>query len=405
MAIKPQSFFPVKITPIGGADEASELDFDMRVCEGIVYLNNRHSQRFSQFVVETADGKQYFYKQPRVSRVTEIIGELMASHLAAKLGINCVQYHAVSDKYEHMTGYPLYPITTFTPEFMPDLLSDFIYNKNIEVPLTAEKLLNINNLDPVFYTADSSTHYNEACSAVSLASKIRKADDSAGVKLDLFKMYFFDLLTIQTDRHPGNIVFKQNLGNGRIDLCPLFDNSLLACVSNLRRPEKYRDIAGFWTEDETAGLIVGSRRFGLEKKFDRYDFTKDENLTSKQKLNLLSNEIAKTIVANPAITGWVKNLYNTVSKDGGKMFVEAVKAAAKPFALQNEPAPDLAAMHTTTESPCIAANFKNGALLALRSVREAMHRVAPETELAKTPEPKFINPLLNKIGPRPLTPR
>ena len=133
--------------------------------------------------------------------------ELICYYLAKQLNINCAKYQPA-----HFDGD--YGLISY----------NFLYGGDKLVPLY--KFLKQMGDNSVSYTLTA------IADALKTYSQIDQNTKKENIIFDVFKVMFFDTLTLQTDRHASNLNFIVNK-NAPIRLAPLFDNEFAFNVEYL----------------------------------------------------------------------------------------------------------------------------------------------------------------------------
>ena len=202
-----------------------------------------------QSIFKTYDDPLY----PEV-RKERILNEMLCYRLATKLGINAAPCQPA--KYDEHDG-----------------LISYSFLKDGDKMISGTNILQVFNL-----LIARGTFENFAIALPEYATKNGVLLDDE-IELDLFKMMVFDFLTIQEDRHLGNIIFIQDK-NGNLKLAPLFDNEFaFAIVERMGTGENFDLIKAFYSSTRPrpseVKKTVTNEAYDLFKISERDDRFKD----------------------------------------------------------------------------------------------------------------------------------
>lgn len=156
--------------------------------------------------VYTYNGKRYFYKQ---SKKGDFYNEIIAEKIANKLGIPCCHYIVTySDGIANLSS-EMFDTTHYIS--LSEILES-VYGNNDKQDIFNYK--SKNNLEDIWLALDAKYGFRE--NGQELVSKLMKK---------IVKVFFFDVIIANSDRHADNIGF---IDNGKtVDLAPLFDNDYM----------------------------------------------------------------------------------------------------------------------------------------------------------------------------------
>lgn len=162
-----------------------------------------------QSIFKTFDDPLY----PEI-RDKRILNEMICFRLAEKLNINAAPCQpAIYDKYSGIVSYS--------------------FLKDGDTMINGEKILAALN----GYLVHDNAFDNFLFALPEYADKNALLLDN-DIELDLFKIMIFDFLTIEEDRHLGNIVFIKDK-NDTLRLAPLFDNEFAFAIAEKLSKKEY----------------------------------------------------------------------------------------------------------------------------------------------------------------------
>jgi hypothetical protein len=169
------------------------------------------------------------------------LGEVLAKKVADALGIPCAKYQVcfledklgiLSEKFtkknetiilgaqiiqESLDKYPWLKEKS--------LLQDTEFLENYNVP---NVILSMDNKNRLKYLYNNLNNLEQLWSIVDICLKLHNLESKENLQMImdyLIRVFFFDILTFQCDRHAGNWGVIYNLETGKIDVPYLFDNS------------------------------------------------------------------------------------------------------------------------------------------------------------------------------------
>jgi len=168
-------------------------------------------------MIKMPNGRKFVQRRTHMDGALALsYGEVLYGNMAEQLDMPYVKYYPVTNSGAN------------AKESRMTVMSEFCYNKKTEL------LLNIRQLTD--HTKDKGKSYSNCLTNVfSVLDELDgkecvvegknttiKIDPKA--KLDLFKMYVLDYITMQTDRRYANINFIVNKDTGQLKAAPLLDN-------------------------------------------------------------------------------------------------------------------------------------------------------------------------------------
>lgn len=219
------------------------------------------------------NGKEAIFKsfdaQP-ATKSARIVNELLCMELCKQIGLKCATYEPA------------------TIDGNNGIISYNVANSD-ETMISACELKAITN------------NQNKTNSLIDYY-RILKTLKNRGTNIDLgqeivnmYKLAIFDLLTLQTDRHSGNIFFLNNKKSNTLRLSPIFDNELSFLSTHLQEMHLFYDfvdidlVKDYYNDSQSAVFSINP----LDKKYckNKYETIKKDIIRFANK-----NERAKKIL-------------------------------------------------------------------------------------------------------------
>lgn len=224
-----------------------EYDFDNQKLYQQKYIEIEPMGKRNKFWFKYKNQK-FMYKKATTS-IYEAYGEILAKKISEVVGIECADYHLAKFDYEDETssdfkdsvgiitknflneGDRLVPIgeiisTVLADYIMPSEEKQKLYNIN-EIPQYTA-VLKLNNIEDIWPILDE--YFKNIPNKAQIVKEVMDY---------LIKLYFFDIVTLQGDRHVWNFGLIVNDNNHTIKPAPLFDNSN---IFNLNKPKTINEL-------------------------------------------------------------------------------------------------------------------------------------------------------------------
>lgn len=181
-----------------------------------IYLDNQETQnRFGDYGISSKRYSNKWYVLPQGRAIFKtydkyeeyydmlknlrIINELLCYELCKQINLPCARYELATK--ENISGLISYDVTKQGETLY--CFSEYFYKNNI------------------FYENNFKTFVKEI---KNLKTKTKLNINQSQAIKDFYKILLFDCLTVQTDRHAGNLFFIENLQKNTLKISPLIDN-------------------------------------------------------------------------------------------------------------------------------------------------------------------------------------
>jgi len=233
-----QRLFPVKIYPDINDKKKSYNNFlsvsnqNSRAVFGRYGFNNGRGDNFFEGsaskrtddirLIETWSGRKFVHKRRHMDYARALAyGEMLYGNVAKQLGVPCIEYRPVTNR-----GHVDETITTVMSEFCYDDKTEQLVNaQDFHIHLRQE-FLKLNSLETIFDILDNCNKQSYRMSGFPSGFCV-----DPNIKLDLFRMYVLDYITMQIDRRPENINFIINKETGYLRAAPIMDNGWIYTIS------------------------------------------------------------------------------------------------------------------------------------------------------------------------------
>ena len=253
--VQPQSIFPVEITTYYYGKYGARAKANSRVrfanvqnkrvtVDTISLKSERKSDKFKDLrdplntyydkkrkpklkddydfrFITMPNGKTFFHKRTHTDVARALAyGELLYNQIANAVGANALKYYAVMDDGKRASEADM------------TVMSEMAYDEKTEKLITLPDLAELVGYDFHFSLKDSVENIYKLINfaqgkQVEVDHQPVKLSIATATKLNLFKMYVLDCITLQTDRRNSNIQFMLNKNTGKVRTSALMDNGWL----------------------------------------------------------------------------------------------------------------------------------------------------------------------------------